>query len=696
MERRQLVLRRLPHLAEHLRATTPGRSGSGCSADPPTMRIASNIRSTPSPVVFAVSSAWRERQRHEADRPQVVHLVGLGHLQRRHQRRQIGQITRHQLDERHLLDHLRRLRVVLPLDHPVHVVALAVQELGQVLTVLTGDPGDERARHEHSKVDEAVPDGRPGEFTARYARPSRRRSLVARRAHGPGSPRPRRRPAPRPPHRHRRRRRRAGRRPRRPRRRRGRPVRAQLPVPARAAGAPAAAPGGRRPPPVVGRRSPRVLDRWLGAADVVHGTNYVVPPTRRPAIVSVYDCWFLRHPDQAVAGRPPGRRGPAPPRPRRGDGPRLQPRPRPTPPASCSDATGSRSSTSARSPCRTRRRPRPPPWADRRSAPFVLAVGTVERRKNLPALVAAFGAAGARPTAPRSSSPARPATTARPSTPPSPPCRRPPGAGSCGPGPVDDGHQGVAAAPRPRCSPTRRSTRASGSRSSRPRRSGCRSSPPAPARSPRSPATAPSSSRSATATPSPPPCCACSPTTSTAGALVAAGRGQPRPVLVGGDRRRAWSTCTAGLAGGRVDERPTGRRPCSAAASAPPASCAACSSSCRRSGSPPSSTPATTPCSTGCRSPPTSTRSPTRWPGHRPRAGLGPGRRDVARDGGARPLRARAPAGLDGGDDVVQPRRPRPRHPPLPHGPPGRGRARRPRSPTRCAGPGASTSGCCR
>ena len=43
---------------------------------------------------------------------------------------------------------------------------------------------------------------------------------------------------------------------------------------------------------------PRV-DRWLGAADVVHGTNYVVPPTRRPAIVSVYDCWFLRNPTQA-------------------------------------------------------------------------------------------------------------------------------------------------------------------------------------------------------------------------------------------------------------------------------------------------------------------------------------------------------------------------------------------------------------
>jgi glycosyltransferase involved in cell wall biosynthesis len=31
----------------------------------------------------------------------------------------------------------------------------------------------------------------------------------------------------------------------------------------------------------------------------VHGTNYVVPPSRLPRLVSVYDCWFLLHPDQA-------------------------------------------------------------------------------------------------------------------------------------------------------------------------------------------------------------------------------------------------------------------------------------------------------------------------------------------------------------------------------------------------------------
>ncbi|MGA1747377.1 MAG: glycosyltransferase family 4 protein [Ilumatobacteraceae bacterium] len=40
-------------------------------------------------------------------------------------------------------------------------------------------------------------------------------------------------------------------------------------------------------------------DRWLSGAEVVHGTNYVVPPTRRPSVISVYDCWFLAHPEHA-------------------------------------------------------------------------------------------------------------------------------------------------------------------------------------------------------------------------------------------------------------------------------------------------------------------------------------------------------------------------------------------------------------
>lgn len=37
-------------------------------------------------------------------------------------------------------------------------------------------------------------------------------------------------------------------------------------------------------------------DRWLPASDVVHGTNFVVPPTSRPAALTVHDCWCARSP----------------------------------------------------------------------------------------------------------------------------------------------------------------------------------------------------------------------------------------------------------------------------------------------------------------------------------------------------------------------------------------------------------------
>ena len=39
-----------------------------------------------------------------------------------------------------------------------------------------------------------------------------------------------------------------------------------------------------------------------GRAAVLHGPNYVVPPTRIPSIVSVHDCWFLRNPEQIRGG----------------------------------------------------------------------------------------------------------------------------------------------------------------------------------------------------------------------------------------------------------------------------------------------------------------------------------------------------------------------------------------------------------
>jgi len=42
--------------------------------------------------------------------------------------------------------------------------------------------------------------------------------------------------------------------------------------------------------------TPRI-DRWLRPANVVHATNYLAPPSRLPTLVSVYDCSFVRYPE---------------------------------------------------------------------------------------------------------------------------------------------------------------------------------------------------------------------------------------------------------------------------------------------------------------------------------------------------------------------------------------------------------------
>jgi glycosyltransferase involved in cell wall biosynthesis len=43
------------------------------------------------------------------------------------------------------------------------------------------------------------------------------------------------------------------------------------------------------------------IERWTGPVDVVHATNYVAPPTRAPSIVSVYDLGFVRFPELCTA-----------------------------------------------------------------------------------------------------------------------------------------------------------------------------------------------------------------------------------------------------------------------------------------------------------------------------------------------------------------------------------------------------------
>jgi glycosyltransferase involved in cell wall biosynthesis len=143
-------------------------------------------------------------------------------------------------------------------------------------------------------------------------------------------------------------------------------------------------------------RSPN-MDRLMGSPDVVHGTNYVVPPTRCPQLVSVYDCWFLDHPEDAT---PDVRRSAAVLHRAVANGAHV---------VTSSDATTERvRELLATDRVRTIHLGPPPPItfevtgevaAEAPSPttlrgigtdPFVLALGTLERRKNMTTLIAAF------------------------------------------------------------------------------------------------------------------------------------------------------------------------------------------------------------------------------------------------------------------------------------------------------------------
>ncbi len=136
---------------------------------------------------------------------------------------------------------------------------------------------------------------------------------------------------------------------------------------------------------------PRV-DRFLGRPRVVHGTNYVVPPCRAAQVVSVYDCWFLRHPTLASgavhqAGRVLRRA--------------IQ-RGATVHASSASTAVeiadlfpGARVATIPLAAVPVPAPASNPPIPAIVGRPFIAAVGTLERRKNLPTLVEAFGMLGA-------------------------------------------------------------------------------------------------------------------------------------------------------------------------------------------------------------------------------------------------------------------------------------------------------------
>jgi glycosyltransferase involved in cell wall biosynthesis len=43
------------------------------------------------------------------------------------------------------------------------------------------------------------------------------------------------------------------------------------------------------------------LEQWTGPVDVVHGTNFVVPPTRGAAVVTIHDLTYLRYPEMCTS-----------------------------------------------------------------------------------------------------------------------------------------------------------------------------------------------------------------------------------------------------------------------------------------------------------------------------------------------------------------------------------------------------------
>ncbi len=142
------------------------------------------------------------------------------------------------------------------------------------------------------------------------------------------------------------------------------------------------------------------IDRWLRPARVVHTTNYLAPPSALPTLVSVYDCSFVRYPElctpEVRAFEPIVRRAIA-----RGatvhTGSHFVA-------SEIEDIFGNELGGSGRLvvvplgvPTLGDASARPEAATARLDgAPFVLAIGTLEPRKNFPHLVGAFGELAAR------------------------------------------------------------------------------------------------------------------------------------------------------------------------------------------------------------------------------------------------------------------------------------------------------------
>jgi len=150
MERGEFGLRNLAHLAIHLRRRRL------VEADRVLPLAADETNRLEHPQDAETGDVGgelglRERHRYERDRAEVVDLVGLHGAQCCDEAREVGEVAVDDSHVRELGEKRLDLRVVLALDEPVHLVALFVEELREVLAVLAGDARDERASH-HCKA----------------------------------------------------------------------------------------------------------------------------------------------------------------------------------------------------------------------------------------------------------------------------------------------------------------------------------------------------------------------------------------------------------------------------------------------------------------------------------------------------------------------------------------------------------------
>jgi hypothetical protein len=79
---------------------------------------------------------------------QVVELVRLHLFKRSHQAGEVRKVARDDFDVRKLVAKQLGARVVLPFHHAKDLVALAMEELGEMTSVLAGNSGDESFAHD--------------------------------------------------------------------------------------------------------------------------------------------------------------------------------------------------------------------------------------------------------------------------------------------------------------------------------------------------------------------------------------------------------------------------------------------------------------------------------------------------------------------------------------------------------------------